>query len=423
MNDAQTFKRIKKVLDFVWTSPYSSFYRDKYKKAGIDLAKDIKSIADFKKLPLLTREDIINTDPHDRFFMPQEKIRWVHISGGTTGGKVFGMFKATLAMPSTNFRVKKALDLKIKTAMIILTETAFLAPLTRQSFRHKSIVRCLGSVYDLSRTAKIVKDLKVEALQTSPTVLELAIPHFKKENITNLIRYIILSGELCSNPRYKYFKKVFKNASFSFEFGCNEASLIGYSCPNIEEGSERNIFHPLDSNIFYETVTPEKENYLVLTHLTTKTELPLIRYNTADSASISKSNCKCGLGFKMKAFGRYGIQMIKVRDYMLYSEKLDNALSSVYKYLDSFNYKLLIFDYTKKQILPKFNLQLVSKKNLRKDIKSLIKRQVIQQFFVSEDLSFNDLVKKKIFLPLEVEFVDSFGLLIKHKPFVYHLDE
>lgn len=423
MEDKNTFNKIRKVLHFVWTSPYSSFYRDKYKKEGIDLLKDINSMEDFKKLPYLTKEEILNTDPFDRFFSSPKKPKWVHISGGTTGGRVLAILRSGVVLPAAKFQIQKALELKIKTAIIILTETAYWAVLTRPAFRHKSILRCLGSVYDLERTATIIRDLKIEAIDASPNTLELIIPYLKKEGVIDNIRYLVIAGENISEARYKHIKSVFKNAYLTFEYGLAEANLIGYTCSNLAYGPNRNIYHPISSHYYLEQVNLDKKDELCVTHLFTKTDLPMIRYRTGDVVKVYKEECLCGAKYKMKSFGRWGTYVLNIRGYYFYVEELEKAISPFYKYLKVLNWKLQIYDYSKKKNLPKLKLQLIPKENTPASVKSLITKTVSGSFNLSEDKTLESLVKKKVFLPLEVEFVSSFDSVTKHKNFVYHLDD
>lgn len=421
-SEQKTFKKIKKVLDFAWNNPYSSFYRDKYKKEGINLSKDVNSMEDFKKLPFLTKKEILDVDPYDRFFMPREKLKLAHVNGGTTGGRVLAILRSGVDMPGARFHVKKALDLKIRGAMIILTETAFWAVLSRPAFKHKSIIRSLGSVFDLDRTVKIIKALKMDAIQASPSVLEAVIPYLRKEEVIDLIRYVVIAGENLSQARFEHIKKAFKNAYFTFEYGLAEATLVGHTCSHLVDNDERNLYHPISSHFYLEEINSDKETELVITHLYTKVDFPIIRYKTADVGKVIEEKCVCGANMKLKLFGRWGNNVIKVRGYSFYSEKMEKALEKAYKYLASFNCRLYIYDFKKKDILPKLILKVIPKKESTKDIKVLVARELENNFYLGEDITLGDAIKKKIFSPLKVEFVESFENTPKHKPFIYNLE-
>lgn len=410
------FKKIKKVLEFVWNSPYSSFYRDKYKKVGINLIKDINSMEDFEKLPFLTREEIINTNPYDRIYFPKEKILGAQFSSTTTGGKgVLIMLRGNLFHPADKLIVQKALELKIKSAIIVIAGTAAWG-LNRPSFRHKSIVRYLGDIHNLEKTAQIIKELRIEALAATSSVLEKLIPYLKKENALDQIRYITGGGEFCSPLRFNYFKKMFKNAYFKVGYNLTESRDTTFSCDFICNKPPQNIFHPLTAYAHFEVINPEEESELVITQLTTKIEFPVIRYKTGDMAKIYQEECGCGRNLKMKVYGRIGMDVARLCGNLIYREQIDHAIYPFGKYLSSSAWKLFIN--LKKKSLPKLKLQLIVKKNFDKDIKSLLEKGISNHIRFSSDKTFSDLVKEKIALPLEVEFVDDFGFTPKQKSII-----
>lgn len=411
-SNSVAFRKIRKILEFVWASPYSSFYRNKYKKAGIDLLKDINSIEDFNKLPFLTRDEIMAVGPYDRFYFPKQDIRGSTHSN-TTGGKgMIILLKGKYPEPGAKIYIKKTLDLKIKTAMTITYPNALWAAQNRPYFKHKSIVRYSGNVYNLANTATIIKQLKIEAIAATPSILESAISYFKKETILDQIKFIHLSGEYCSRIRLEYFRKTFKNAYVRFGYASIEANGIGYQCDNLINGSPQ-IFHP-QSSFYYELINPKKESELVLTHLK-RTEFPLIRYKIGDMVNIYKDKCACGKNSKIEVFGRIGMDVIKVSDYYIYREQIDNALYPFIEHFKSLNWKLLILD--SKKSLPKFKLQLISKKKT-KNLKLLLEKEISKNVYLS-GRKFSDLVQSKVFSPLEVEFVGAFETALKQKAIVY----
>ncbi|MBP1760369.1 MAG: coenzyme synthetase, partial [Firmicutes bacterium] len=62
-----------------------SHYKESYGAIGISQAEDIKSLKDFQRLPLTTKEDLRRNYPFGLFAEPMEKIVRLHASSGTTG--------------------------------------------------------------------------------------------------------------------------------------------------------------------------------------------------------------------------------------------------------------------------------------------------------------------------------------------------
>ncbi|MDD2822464.1 MAG: hypothetical protein PHQ59_00075 [Candidatus Daviesbacteria bacterium] len=418
MKNIQTssdFKKIRRVLEFVWNSPYSSFYKDKYTKAGINLIKDINSMEDFKKLPFLTREEIIKTDPYERIYFPKEKIKGAQFSSSTTGGKgILIMLKAGFPHPADKLAVQKALDLKIKTAMIVVVSSAAWA-INRPAFKDKSITRYLGSIHNLENAAIVIKELRIEGFAATSSILEQLIPHLIKQKALDQIRYISVGGEPCSPLRFDYFKKTFKNAYFRFAYNLTESRATSYVCDFYNNKPPENIVHPLTQYTYFEVNNPEEESELVLTSLYTKTEFPIIRYKTGDMAKVYQEECECGRSMKMKIYGRIGMDNVRVKGNLIYREQIDKAIYPLGKYLSAAAWKLFITNSIKDKSLPKFKLQLIVKDNFNKNIKSDLEKLVSDNIHFLSGKTFSQLVEEKMFSALKIEFVDGFQISPKQK--------
>lgn len=403
--------KIKKILAYAWENPYSSFYRDKYKKVGINPIKDINSLEDFKKLPYLTRDEIINTSPYERFFVPLEKNKGAQFSNTTTGGKgVLIMLKAMVKHPQDKIQLQKALDLKIKSAAIIMPGSAAFA-INRQIFRHKSILRYMGNIHNLVSAAKVMKDLKADAFLATASVVEQLIPFLKAEKALDQIRYVSMGGEYCSRLRLDYFKKTFKNAYFRFGYNLTESDATSHACDFCNLRAE-NVFHPFPQYTYYEIFNPQEESELVLTNLYPKTDFPLIRYKTGDRVSIFEEKCECGRKLKMKIYGRNGMDIVKVGDNLIHREQIDAAIYPFGNKLASTAWKLMITNNGKS--LPKLKLQLVVK-NKTSELKSKLEKGISNNLIFQSGKTFSTLVAEKVFLPLEIDFVGDFGIMAKQK--------
>src|SRR5674476_697651 len=63
---------------------YSSFYKERFRSAGIS-PNDIRSLEDLAKLPFTLKTDLRGTYPTGMFSVPQSQIVRFHVSSGTTG--------------------------------------------------------------------------------------------------------------------------------------------------------------------------------------------------------------------------------------------------------------------------------------------------------------------------------------------------
>jgi len=80
--EEQLLKSLRKTVERVLPI---SHYKESYGAIGISQAEDIKSLKDFQRLPLTTKEDLRRNYPFGLFAEPMEKIVRLHASSGTTG--------------------------------------------------------------------------------------------------------------------------------------------------------------------------------------------------------------------------------------------------------------------------------------------------------------------------------------------------
>ena len=75
-------ERLQETVKRVWDKvPY---YRKKMETAGV-CPEDIKTLADLKKLPFVTKQDMRDTYPFGLFAVKKEELVRIHASSGTTG--------------------------------------------------------------------------------------------------------------------------------------------------------------------------------------------------------------------------------------------------------------------------------------------------------------------------------------------------
>lgn len=75
-------KGLRKTVERVLPIPH---YQESYGAIGITQAEDIRSLGDFQRLPLTTKEDLRKNYPFGLFAEPMEDIVRIHASSGTTG--------------------------------------------------------------------------------------------------------------------------------------------------------------------------------------------------------------------------------------------------------------------------------------------------------------------------------------------------
>ncbi|MDP4126650.1 MAG: phenylacetate--CoA ligase, partial [Bacillota bacterium] len=80
--EEQWLKALRQTIERVIPIPY---YQEHFHAIGITQVEDIKTIQDFERLPLTTKEDLRKNYPFGLFAEPMDNIVRLHASSGTTG--------------------------------------------------------------------------------------------------------------------------------------------------------------------------------------------------------------------------------------------------------------------------------------------------------------------------------------------------
>lgn len=412
----------------MWENPYSSFYRKKYKKAGVNLIKDVNSLEEFYKLPYLTRKEIASTGPYERLFLPKKEIEAIWFSSGTTDVQNPSIFFHTSLHPIQQRLFSEfTTRLPIKNIMLLFSNLPIQARLLREWFGHplknKDAISICGDINNLALSARIARIVKIDAIKTTPTILYFFIPYLKKEYDPDKILYIFLGGEFCSEQKANFFKKVFRNAFIQFNFGGNETEIRGYRCKFLYDQAPW-YFHPVPV-FHFETLNPKQESELIITHLFKNVAFPLIRYKTEDSVKIELKSCRCGEKKIMEVFGKLEYDVARIHGTTLYAENIYKALSPFSKYLVSSDFQLHVYEKViGSNILPQLTLQIRLKSSKLKDslnINNLIAKGISSKLYLSAKMTLSQLVERQVFLPLEIEFIEEFPLEVKRKRIISHL--
>ncbi len=423
------FLELKKILKSVSKIQYSAFYFEKYKKAQIDLSR-IKTIADFEKIPFLTRDEIVNTEPKERLYISDKDIVSFNLSSGTTSegdplliqmGKTKDITLEELYKRLKNLSVRK---------VMLLASISYCAGRISDWMLDKnlsSLPLILGDINNLSISAWIAKKMQIDGLETSPSALFFFITYLKEVYPLEKIKYISMGGEYVTKQRLKFFKQHFKNAYFDFRFGGAENQVLkGWRCQYLSVLEPR-FFHPTQEHYYFEVVDPEtglgltegEEGELVETSKEI-TAFPLIRYKSGDIVRMTTRKCGCGRSKILEVLGRARNDSLKLYGVTLHVEEIEKVLAQI-KGLEE-NFQIHVYEQIQdNRLKPKLVLDLVMKKGERVNQLDLTK-QIQDNFFVSPTLTLSDMVKKEIFLPLEINFKDEWTVKYKYLKIIPHFD-
>ncbi|MFQ3188935.1 MAG: phenylacetate-CoA ligase [Paraglaciecola sp.] len=280
------------------------YYQNVFESIGIvDIRKDIPTMADLSKLPVLTK-DIIRENFDDLIPKNLQKPNLKKSTGGSTGQSLHLEinYESELARTAVMYRGYGWLGAGLGVRTFYLWG-ATLSPTSRLhkakiKLHEKFLNRKTMSSFDMRKDN--LNDY-VDAINTfKPTALvSYTDPLYQlaKYIIANKIKVhapktIITGAEALEEYQRTIIEKAFNSKVFN-TYGCREVMLMAAECKN-QKG-----FHINSDHLVVETVNEERQPVknevgdLLITDLS-NFGMPLIRYQNGDQATLVDSTCSCG---------------------------------------------------------------------------------------------------------------------------------
>ncbi len=278
------------------------FYRRKFDEVGFN-PDELRSIADLRRLPFTTRDDLRENYPYGLFAVPLRDVVRLHASSGAAS--------ASTVIGYTRNDVKTWSDLVARVLVAggvtkdDVVQIAFDYGLFTGAFGfHYGAERLGASVIPISsgnttRQIRILQDYKTTALVATPSyALHLANALIEAGVNRNALplRHGLFSGEPWSEAtRVELEEKLKLRATDNY--GVSEVMGPGVSGECLEkDGLHLHEDHFLVELVDPGTLQPARPGdvgELVLTTLT-KEAFPVVRYRTRDLVSLVHGRCPCG---------------------------------------------------------------------------------------------------------------------------------
>jgi len=298
--DEIKFRRFKKIISYAYEK--NSFYREKFKKAGIK-PDDIKSMDDIQKIPFTTKDELRNNMPFGMLAVPLEKCIELHASSGTTGIPV------TVCYTKHDIEVWSEVMARCLSMAGLTRKDIFQIPIPYGTF-----TGAFGFHYGGQRVgALIVPSGKSE----SERQIEL-MKYYGTTFIAGIASYAVRLGRVASKMGVDVANLNVRNGIFGAEtftsemkrrisemwdmdvhdiYGLTEMCGPGVSADcDMHDGLhiwEDHFFPEIIDIKTGDVIEKEEEGELVLTTLT-KEGMPVIRYRTRDITYLYDGECECG---------------------------------------------------------------------------------------------------------------------------------
>lgn len=329
----QQWARLISMLEFA--NQKIPYYQEIFKQAKIS-PSEIKNYADFRKIPLLEKQDILDygqdlVDPTHRgraiksltsgstgmpmrTFYDSEVQSW-HLASRWRGRRWFGVDigdrEVALWGRPIYSRFKQCLaTFKSRLKNVILLPSFDLSPEALQKYWNK---------------IKIFRPVYIYGYATAIHQLAQYISSVGEKGKDSGVKVIFATGETLFQEARIKIENVFE-CPVSEEYGCSEVGGFAYQCP---QGS----LHISCENVFVEflndnqPVSAGQIGEVVVTTLTNKL-MPLIRYRIGDLGTPSISLCNCGRGLPAMELTTCKIEdVIQTKEGKTVSSKLFDYIS------------------------------------------------------------------------------------------------
>lgn len=289
------FNKIQELVNFAFENV--PLYRKKYKKVGFKPG-DLKNWSDFESLPILYKDELIES-------FPKESVSRLHnLEFTTRSSGSSGKFVTIAVSPEAIYldTIQGLRQMEFQSGNNYFGNDVVLfiytCPWWVSSINDKYKLKFIDTSEKMDTVFKKIFEIKPNILSTYPSFLKKMIIcgfDFKKTNI----KLVIVHSEQSSRTERDYFREQI-NIPVLDEFSSEELTRIALECPNrnyhLEEDASYNEVVDFKTK---KNVENGKRGFLVGTNLMNKAT-PIIRYFQGDILKIIGSKkCDCGSNFRM----------------------------------------------------------------------------------------------------------------------------
>lgn len=282
-------KQIKRLIAHAYQT--TDFYRNKYKKAGVQ-PEDFKRLEDLNKFPTLTKDEIIANFPGAVVSKSVEAENCIHSVSSGSSGKVITILhdpKDTWSYALGRFRILNILKNYRPWDKSLYIYTS---PYPATSYFGLYPSYFISTLNNLSDTAEKIIKLKPAIISSYPSqMIELMKCFTEKEAKDLKIKLISLGSELSTRSQRDLLSQYFNCAVYD-EYSSEELGWIAGECQQLR-------YHLWEDISYIEILKPDSdepttEGEIVGTNLH-NFAMPFIRYRQGDLGKVAgNSQCSCG---------------------------------------------------------------------------------------------------------------------------------
>ncbi|MGQ9693729.1 MAG: phenylacetate--CoA ligase family protein [Thermodesulfobacteriota bacterium] len=311
-------------------------YRRKFDEAGVT-PDEIKNLADLRKLPFTTRQDLIDNYPYGLFAVPLRDVVCLQFPSGLYGNPI------VIGYTREDLKIWREMVARIMVGVGItehdVIQVAFNYGLFLGAMRFNQSAELIGaavvptSITSAEIQLRIMQDFRSTVLASTPS-FALHIAETKEKKRLSRANLSLRIGLLGAEPWAEEVRQIIEE-----EFGLKAYDIYGV-LELVEPGvagecTARQGLHINEDHFLAEIIDPRsgenlpegEEGELVLTTLT-NAAYPLLRYRTSDLTTLYYDPCPCGRTLvRMARVFKRTDQMITVRGVNVFPEKIKEVLA------------------------------------------------------------------------------------------------
>ena len=315
------------------------FYQQKFGELGLK-PRDIRSLADVRRLPFTTSADLRTTYPRGLVAVPGERLLRLHTSSGTTG-KPKALFFSRRDLDNAAELLARCLVMAGVTAEDVVQNMMTYGLFTGALMLHYGAekVGCLVIPAGPGNSEKqllLMQDFRTTAIHATPSYALYFATFLESRGINPRKDLALRRAFVGAEPYTEATRRKIEQALGVEVYNCYGLSEM--NGPGVAfECEHKNGLHLWEDNYLLEIVDPKtgeplppgERGELVLTTLC-REAMPLLRYRTRDITSLLPQPCPCGRTHRRidRITGRSD-DMLIVRGVNIYPQQIESVLMSM----------------------------------------------------------------------------------------------
>lgn len=394
-----TYDTWKKLLDFVYHSENSTFYKDFFNTHNFNPDRDFKTLDDIEKIPVLSKKDLLSVPSENLCFIPQSEVLSISTTSGTTSGTSL----LTYQSPSELAPLATALEHN-DYGIDMLLFSPIRAGALLYYYNQRKQVTLLGDIHNLPMSCALAAQAKVRTITTTPTMAIILKKYIDTQpELLKSLKYLRLGGEVISKSKKEYLRELYPELEIFTVYSSSELGRFASQCSHLSKNDEQTLYHPNFKTHHLEIINDE----LIVTDFSNKAT-PLIRYKTGDNAKFINTQCLCEMSGPLISFeGRVNRDSVRAGGFEIRRDMIEKPILSL-QHLIQMDYEVHVYE---KYISEKPFLRIVLNIALRDEITDTPNvRKNITETFINElrftpTMSFRQMMEAGLFVAPEIEFV------------------